>query len=226
MRTKVRRPHCTAPSEPQWQLVVPLTSADERHRCCAGCPRRPSEGQIPPLLGRVGLAHRLRRRRGQNRRGSAKERVRLGRWTVATAPQRPHAYTPASLSPSVPRNSDAVLLCDHNNNTLGWGAVNMDSMYRVRVLQTAAEAAGSPDATLSFPDIVASAPSHPPARGALATAALLSSIRNSQLRSESCIPADAASHAPAATQSGCPPPRPRGGGWVSPRRAPAQGTVS
>lgn len=62
---------------------------------------------------------------------------------------------------------DAVLLCDHNDNPLGWGAVNLDSMYRVRVLQTAAEAAAASgrgaEVTLSFADIVAGALARPQA---------------------------------------------------------------
>lgn len=66
-----------------------------------------------------------------------------------------------AVRPLARTHRDAVLLCDHNNNALGWGAVNLDSMYRVRVLQTAAEAAAvaasGAEPALSYPDIVASA---------------------------------------------------------------------
>ena len=60
-----------------------------------------------------------------------------------------------------PKNGDMVLLCDHNAQPMGFGAFNSDSMYRVRLLQTAAEAAADPLTCMDAERLVAARLSHP-----------------------------------------------------------------
>lgn len=39
-----------------------------------------------------------------------------------------------------PKTGDSVIVQDHNENTIGWGLFNSVSMFRVRLMETEAEA--------------------------------------------------------------------------------------